>query len=258
VVRPTSIRYVWDVTVASAAKLIVFAGGNNVDDYKRFVFVNADGRVVATSSRIPASGKHSISPDGQWIATTYEASVAGKWTGVQTRGGTGVGLGGAAGNIAANAFVWSRDSTRLAIIMQATGSDMGATPATAGLYVHETGRRRSFRRVVRGNVWNVSWSPTGKRIAYVAAGGLYTVPVVGGSPVRIIPSADSVSWSPDGTRLAYALEGAVFTVKASGGRSSAITPADGYAYPIWSPDGKLIAFERARNVFSAAPACPSD
>jgi len=271
VVRPP-IRsgFLIDATVASAAKLIVFAGyQNNGDQYRRFWFFNADGRL--TTFRHPArisGGKHSVSPDGQWIAATSEYSVAGRSTWLQRRNGTSVGLA----PIAASAFAWSRDSRRLAVIMRATGSDMEASPAAAGLYVHETGRRGSFRRVARGNVGDVSWSPTGKRIAYTAAGGLYTVSAAGGSPVRIsrhegiaplggierFGSSFRAAWSPDGQQLAYALQGAIFKVKAADGRSTRITPADGYISPTWSPDGKLIAFERRRSMFAAASECPPD
>lgn len=254
VARPPSIRYILDATVASAAKLVVFAGfRNNGDEYKRFEFVNADRQLVG-STRLPRSGEHSVSPDGQWIAATYEASVAGRSTGVHRRNGTSVGLV----SIAADGFAWSPDSARLAVVMLATGSDMGATPAEAGVYIHETGRKRSFRRVVRGNVGSVSWSPNGTHVAYMATGGLHTIPAAGGSPVRISRNADRVAWSPDGTRFAYGGGGAIFTVKAAGGRSTRITPADGYGYPRWSPNGKLIAFERARNIYPSAPACPID
>ena len=69
--------------LSSGGKLIVFTGRRDSDEYRRFVFVNADRQVVGTS-RVAASGKHSVSPDGQWIAFTYEASVC-RTTGVQKR-----------------------------------------------------------------------------------------------------------------------------------------------------------------------------
>ena len=145
---------------------------------------------------------------------------------------------------------------------------MNATPAQAGLYIHDVDRRNSFRRLARRNVGLVIWSPNGARIAWGTARGLFTIGAVGGSPTRIGGSVNvtswyngssglvpNVVWSPDGKRIAYSSSGAIFTARALGGTPVRITPADGYRHPTWSPDGSRIAFTRDRLTYRSASEC---
>ncbi|HDS30914.1 MAG TPA: hypothetical protein ENN67_07730, partial [Firmicutes bacterium] len=49
--------------------------------------------------------------------------------------------------------------------------------------------------------------------------------------------------SPDGRTLAFSWAGSIWTVGVEGGRATRITASDGYDWnPIWSPDGRKIAF----------------
>lgn len=245
----------YQVSVASSARLIVVAGRrNDSDEDITLVFLGADGRVVATS-RGYWSQLNVVSPDGRRIAVTNDRSVAGRETGVRLRNGTGVHLA----PVVASAFAWSPNSMRLAVILANTGSDMNATPATAGLYVHDVAQKRSFRRIVRHRlVGGATWSPDGTRISYYADGMLFTVRAAGGRSTRITPRAEGATWSPDGTRIAYAAGGAIFTVRAGGGIPTRITPRAGYISPTWSPDGKLIAFTRSPTDGASVPPCPTD
>ena len=55
------------------------------------------------------------------------------------------------------------------------------------------------------------------------------------------------SISPDGQTIAFSYKGDVFTVPASGGQARQLTSNAAYdSYPIWSPDGKKIAFASSR------------
>lgn len=53
--------------------------------------------------------------------------------------------------------------------------------------------------------------------------------------------------SPDGTQIAFTYKGEIFTVPAGGGEAKRITSQESYeTSPIWSPDGKTIAFASDR------------
>ena len=256
--RPPAHRYVRDVRVARTARLIVFdlqsRDTPSFEEYRRLAFFDYEGRLVG-SWRVDLSGAYSLSPDARRIAISSEVSVAGRSTEVQLRDGS---QRSHLKSVAATELAWSPNSRQLAVALVSDGSDMHATAAQAGLYVHDVSRKSSFRRIVRGNVDHVDWSPNGNRIAYKAGGGLFTVAAAGGATTRISVMADGVTWSPDGKWLTYAADGAIFTALAVGGKPVQITPNDGYVSPTWSPDGTRIAFTRDRITYSSASECPTN
>jgi hypothetical protein len=74
-----------------------------------------------------------------------------------------------------------------------------------------------------------TWSPDGKRIAFVRDGDVWVSRVSGGGVGKV---ADDASWPSWGPRLVYAVE--------RGGTTRLRAPA-------WSPDGRLIAYECLRD-----------
>ncbi len=114
-----------------------------------------------------------------------------------------------------------------------------------------------------------AWSPDGRFIAYHSyRGGIWVIPARGGVSRQVAPVGANPAWSPDGSRIAFQSdEHADVTPSAFGAQSGstiAIVNADGtnlrqvtgageplggHALPVWTPDGRRIAF----SVFDATP-----
>jgi Tol biopolymer transport system component len=130
----------------------------------------------------------------------------------------------------------------------------------SGLWVRQTATTSDVQIVPPDEVRydGLTFSPDGNFVYYVTYGRLgglatlYRIPVLGGTPQRIIADVDSrVSFSPDGTQFAF-VRGAptesrnylmVANADGSGARTlSSATPAELFLLnaPAWSPDGATI------------------
>lgn len=103
-----------------------------------------------------------------------------------------------------------------------------------------------------------SWSPDGKRVAFVRYGsggaidGIWTMKTTGGDlkPVPGTKGASDPAWSPDGKLIAYAkpvgTQREIYVADIDGTPATRLTHtvADDL-HPTWSPDGKYLAFNRA-------------
>jgi Tol biopolymer transport system component len=97
-----------------------------------------------------------------------------------------------------------------------------------------------------------TFSPDGQTIAYRAEGavdGIFLVPALGGNRTLLARGGYRPRFSPDGTHIAYWTgermfrAAKIFVVPTSGGNSVQFAHDFPYAaYPIWSSDGRYIAF----------------
>ena len=120
--------------------------------------------------------------------------------------------------------------------------------------------------------WMPSWSPDGKRIAFVSyrdghvhpihgrpTSEIYVMDADGGNPQNLTnnPSRDSSpSWSPDGKRIAFQSDRdndrdhniEIYVMDTDGEDQQRLTNnRDEDRYPSWSPDGKRIVFSARRD-----------
>jgi Tol biopolymer transport system component/predicted Ser/Thr protein kinase len=91
------------------------------------------------------------------------------------------------------------------------------------------------------------WSPSGDRIVYVAGGGIWSVPPLGGEPTRLMESGAEPNFSRDGSRLVFERDRKIWTAAADGSGARAVPGVPSKYYnvpsgPAFSPDGRSIAY----------------
>ena len=101
------------------------------------------------------------------------------------------------------------------------------------------------------NMFAVSVSPDGSQLLVLdaqnstAESALWSLPILGGSPRRLGNTVGrSGAWSPDGKMLAYSNAGDLFLAKADGTEPRKLVTAKNFVQDlVWSPDGSRLQFD---------------
>ena len=106
------------------------------------------------------------------------------------------------------------------------------------------------KRVFSRRGFHPSWSPDGKRIAFISfrngnGAQLYVMDVDGRNRMQL--TRDFVhkrlpSWSHDGRRIAYVGDNVIWVVDSDGKNPRQLTEHVTEEHPTWSPDSESIAF----------------
>jgi eukaryotic-like serine/threonine-protein kinase len=155
---------------------------------------------------------------------------------------------------------FSPDGSRIAFLWD-RGEEKGFD-----VYVKLIGETTPLRLTnARSDIFGLTWSPDGHRVAVLRPGGasgVFAVSALGGPERRLaevqFPSV-GLDWSPDGKWLAFPDKNSVggsssiflFSLD-TGQRRQLTTPASPFSdnLPVFSPDSRLIAFERLHSGLS--------
>jgi len=153
---------------------------------------------------------------------------------------------------------WSPDGRRIAVIHRVR-ADITKPPLSSVLVFPPGGNTaRRLTKARRGELGSPTWSPDGSTLAFLwypcASTGscradVRLVDEDGGADRRLVllpdSSVDGIAWSPAGDALAGAsgLAG-IWSLRRGQARPLRLTRNDADAQPVWSPDGRAIAFTR--------------
>lgn len=213
-----------------------------------------------TLNPTPSTDGVSVSPDGKWSLFLSAGESGSRTVGLKLMplSMADHGVGGPATVVfrttflaagTRDAFVWSPDSTRVALTCKAEPVD------DEDIWVVFTDGRTPVRLTRTAVIeHHLTWSPDGKMLAYICddagAAELKVIPTAGGEAVVLRQWVDADAplwgWSPDSKSLTVAEEDMLVRQPLSGGKAEPIVNLkeygiEGLMWLGWSPDGRRLA-----------------
>lgn len=146
---------------------------------------------------------------------------------------------------------WSPDGSRIALALSKDGN--------AEIYTISNDGSNPARLTVNQAIEvSPAWSPNGKQIAFVSdrlgKPQIFVMNADGGNVRRLTTAGNynvNPRWSPKGDRIAYArMQGdgfQIYSINADGSGDTQLTSLGNNENPVWSRDGRFIAFSSKRD-----------
>lgn len=243
------------------------------------VLDTSSGKAREVRFRVRAFGRSAWSPDGESIAFADATSE-------RTPGSTDIFIVAADGSGLRQVTqtgqaiepLWSPDGSTLVFTAPASGGSIAGAATLWAIGVDGSGLRELTHADARTADIAGSFSPDGRRLLFTRLhaslakalpASIYLLQLEDGTVERLIDRGAWPAYSPDGTRIAYATDIDENGSVSAGERTSFaaelyVTGSDGRersrltqtreldeSSPSWSPDGRVIAFVRAKQFDSA-------
>jgi Tol biopolymer transport system component len=122
-----------------------------------------------------------------------------------------------------------------------------------GLHLFLPARNRDRLLLAGAGGWSdLAWSPDGRKLAF-SDGRVLVMPLARPQKVQVIATGSSPSWSPNGRLIAYdRVNRGIYVSRVDGTHVRRLTGSG--SSPAWSPDGRLIAYRTNCGIRLMTPA----